>query len=284
MVMVRLFQNYHRIYFQNQSILKKVKIYSIFSRCLQFSKTGNALPLVTYYSNETTELGKSIEFDIKSNKAAKILERLKNSNNNTLSGLPKRLWGDVFYNLNQNKEFQMLDEVRAFTKKLDINCGEGALTTLIRSYVARNQPLDAVHVLDEIKETGLLKHTRTYFPVITSLAKDGFQNKAFELFEEMQHHTFKSNKGVTLSIPSDMVVALIMSCIQRKYNKTQDILHWYNYSGRPLTMEIMNAIKVWLCNDPVNNWALEKCQISKEKGLCNNCGECLNSGCSVLHQ
>lgn len=271
--LVRLFQNCRRIYVQNQSILKKVNVYSIFP--------GHALPLVRHCATETTRLEKLIEFDIKSNEGAKILERLKNSNVDTILSLPKRLWGSVFYNLSQNKAFGLLDEVRALTKNLDINCGEGALTTLIRSYVARNQPLDAVDVLDEVKKTGLLKHTRTYFPVITNLAKNGFQNRAFELFEEMQHHTFKSNKDVSLSIPSDMVVALIMSCIQSEiseYKKAHNILHWYNYSGKPLTLDIMKAINAWLCNDPVDDWSLKQCQISEEEGRCNNCGKCLNSG------
>ena len=265
----RFYQNYRRICVQNQSILKNGA-----SVCSSFSE-------YCHLTTSTSEnLEKSIEVDLKLGKGSTIFDRLEKADDLSLLRLSKRTWGDVFYSLNQNKEFEILDKIRARTKYLNINCGEGALTTLIKSYVIRCQPRDAVNVLEEMKYSGILRHTRTYYPVITSLAENGLQNKAFELFHDMQHQTFKSNKNITLSIPSKMAAALIMSCTQSatsEYNKAKDVLLWYNHSGQLLTLEILNAIKEWLDADPVNNWTMKKCEISKE-GLCNNCGKYLNPG------
>ena len=270
----RFYQNYRRICVQNQSILKNGA-----SVCSSFSE-------YCHLTTSTSEnLEKSIEVDLKLGKGSTIFDRLEKADDLSLLRLSKRTWGDVFYSLNQNKEFEILDKIRARTKYLNINCGEGALTTLIKSYVIRCQPRDAVNVLEEMKYSGILRHTRTYYPVITSLAENGLQNKAFELFHDMQHQTFKSNKNITLSIPSKMAAALIMSCTQSatsEYNKAKDVLLWYNHSGQLLTLEILNAIKEWLDADPVNNWTMKKCEISKE-GLCNNCGKYLNPGNLTLY-
>lgn len=284
--MAGLYQNYQRICLQNKLILKTswsiCNIFSKYSR--RFERNMEHIRLLT--TRGTDDLEKSIEEDLKLENVTAIVDKLKTADDSSLLNLPKRTWGSVFYQLNQNKEFERLDEIRAKTKKLNINCGEGALTTLIKSYTGRNQSWDAVNVLEEMKNTELLRHTRTYFPVITSLAENGRQNEAFELFHQMQHHTFKSNKGVTLSIPSTMTVSLIMSCVQSEisdYSKAKDVLLWYNQSGRPLTPEILNAIKMWLDSDPENNWIITKCQVSEE-GLCNNCKEYLNSGILTVNE
>lgn len=278
----RLYQNYQRICKQNKSILETSRsigfVFSKYPEQCEHVRSMEHTRLLTTLGTQNLE--KTIEEDLKLGNVTAVIEKLETADDLSLLKLPKRTWGSVFYQLNQNKEFERLNEIRAKTKKLKINCGEGALTTLIKSYVARNQSWDAVNVLDEMKNTKLLRHNRTYFPVITSLAENGHQNEAFELFYEMQQHTFKSNKGITLSIPSTMTVSLIMSCIQSKiseYSKAKNVLSWYNQSGRPLTPEIMNAIKVWLNNDPANNWTIDKCRISEE-GLCNNCEEYLKSG------
>ena len=279
----RFYQNYRQICLTNISIIKNgTGIFSIFSECHKH-RDKHVMLLTTDTTDDN--LQKSIEGDLKLEKTARIFEKLQTSDDSSLLRLPKRTWGGVFYVLNQNKEFKMLDKMRAKTKDLNINCGEGALTTLIKSYVARCQPEDAVSVLEEMKY-GILRHSRTYFPIITSLAENGIQNKAFELFEEMQHHTFKSNKNISLSIPSKMTAALIRSCIQTeisKYDKAKDVLLWYSHSGRLLTLEILDVIKEWLDNDPMNIWTMTKCKIS-EDGLCNNCGKYLNSGDLTSHE
>ena len=280
----RLYQNYRQICVTNISIIKNgTAICSLFSECHKH-RDKHVMLLTTGTTDDN--LQKSIEGDLKSGKTARIFEKLQTADDSSLLRLPKRTWGSVFYILNQNKEFKMLDKMRAKTKDLKLNCGEGALTTLIKSYVARCQPEDAVNVLIEMKNNGILRHSRTYFPVITSLAENGIRNKAFELFEEMQRHTFKSNKNISLSIPSKMTAALIRSCIQTEiseYNKAKDVLLWYNHSGRLLTLEILDAIKEWLDNDPVNIWTMAECKIS-EDGLCNNCGTYLNSGLLTSHE
>ena len=278
----RFCQNCQRICIQNKLILKTSRnicnVFSNYSRRFEHSRNMEHIRLLT--TRGTEDLEKSIKEDLKLGNITAIVDKLETANDSSLLNLPKRTWGSVFYQLNQNIEFERLDEIRARTKKLNINCGEGALATLIKSYAARNRAWDAFNVLEEMKDTKLLRHTRTYFPVITNLAENGHQNEAFELFYQMQHHTFKSKKGITLTIPSTMAVSLIMSCIQSKisdYSKAKDVLLWYNQSGRPLTPAILNAVKVWLDNDPENNWTVTKCQISEE-GLCNNCEEYLNSG------
>ena len=282
--MSRFYKKYHQIRVPSISILKNgTGICSLLSECAQRRRNEHAMFLTTITGDN---LEKSIEMDLKSGKTARIFESLQRADNLSLIRLPKRTWGSVFFVLNENKEFKMLDKLRAKTKDLNINCGEGALTTIIKSYVTRFQSNDAVNVLEEMKNNGILRHSRTYFPVITSLAENGIQKKAFELFDEMQHHTFKSNKNISLSVPSKMTAALIRSCFQSEiseYNKAKDILLWYNHSGQLLTLEILDAIKEWLDNDPVNIWTMTKCEILQD-GLCNSCGEHLKPGHLTLSQ
>jgi hypothetical protein len=278
----RFYQKYLRKCLQNKSMLKNAtRMCSIFSKCSQRSRNEHGMLGIKPLTTSTGEnLEKSMEMDLKSGKGSRILERLDKADDFSLLRLPKRTWGSVFYILNQNADFEILDKIRAKIKDLNINCGEGALTTLIKSYVTRNQSINAVNVLDEMKNAGLLRHTRTYFPIITSLAENAHQNKAFELFDEMHHYTFKSRKSITMSIPPDMTVALIKSCFQSEiseYNKATEVLCWYNHSGQLLTLQILNAIKEWLDNDPVNSWTMKECHISEE-GLCNNCGKYLDPG------
>ena len=270
-----VYQNYNRVCLYDKSI--STHICSIFSDFFR----GSHARVVLMTTGQPTNLEQSIETDLKSENTSKVLERLEKAKDASLCELSKRLWGSVFYYLNKKEEFVNLDKIRIKTKDLNINCGEGALTTLVKSYVARNQSLRAARMLDEMRNTGLLRHTRTYFPVITSLAENGHQNKAFELFYDLQRHTFKSNQTINLLIPPNMAVALIMSCVQRgcisEYIKAQDVLFWFNQSGQVLTLEILNAIEKWLDNDPINNWTMNNCQISSE-GLCSNCGNYLNKG------
>jgi hypothetical protein len=64
---------------------------------------------------------------LKSGKGSRILERLDKADDLSLLRLPKRTWGNVFYIMNQNKDFEILDKIRAKIKDLNINCGEGAI-------------------------------------------------------------------------------------------------------------------------------------------------------------
>ena len=248
------------------------------------SKNGNIASL------KSDELEKGIEKDLKSENVSDMFKLLNASCDGALVELNKRTWGSVFYSLNQHAEYEKLDIMKKRTKDLNINCGEGAYTTLVRSYIARELIIKAAGVLYEMKNEGLLRHSRMFFAVITALADKGYQEKAFELFSEMQHHIFKSHKNVSLVLPSNMVVALIRSCIQRgtketpqiemridDYGKAKDIFKLYNQSGWPLTVDVLEATKDWLNNDPVNEWMVNKCLISTN-GLCNSCHQFLDSG------
>ena len=283
--MARLYHHYRRLCLQNKVFFAKATCPSTCSLLADCRPVRGKLvkPRTVNTWNDLhvkSDLERSIGKDLKSGNMSTVFEKLEEADRSSLLRLPKRVWGSVFYSFNQNEDFGKLDKIRAKTKDLNINCGEGAYTTLIRSYVKRKQAVDAVNVLEEMKNGGQLRHTRTYVPVIASLAANGYQKKAFQLFGEMQHHTFKSNKDVTLSIPSSMATALVESCIQSEtvdYNNAKDVLLWYNHCGQPLTLQVLNAVKEWLDNDPMYNWITNECVISN-KGLCSNCGQFLHSG------
>ena len=243
-------------------------------------------------NSESGELERIITSNLKSGKISAVFQLLNTADDDALKKLKKRTWGSVFYTLNEYAEYWKLDNIRRRTKDLKVKCGEGAYTTLIRSYITRREVTEAIGILNDMKTEGLLRHSRTYFPIIESLAKKGSQKKAFELFDEMQQHIFKSHKSISLVTPSNMSVALIKSCIQDKkkeaaqtkenfdrtdYEKAKDVFKLYNQSGWPLTLDILEATKDWLRNDPVNEWVVRECLIS-EKGLCSSCLQFLNSG------
>lgn len=223
---------------------------------------------------------RSIEMHLKLENGLELAKELRSAEKLQLKSLPKRTWGSVFFILNQTKEFKALDELKQRAFDLKIDCGEGALSTMIKSYTERNQPLNAANLLHELKSSGLLRHTRSYISVITSLAKNGYCNRAFELFHEMNKQTFKSNQTISLKIPSKMASALILSCIGCElsgYGKAIDVLEWYNVSGQQIDKDVFKAISQWLQNDPINTWVIKECEISKH-GLCNHCGKSLHFG------
>jgi hypothetical protein len=125
----RFYQKYLRKCLQNKSMLKNAtRMCSIFSKCSQRSRNEHGMLGIKPLTTSTGEnLEKSMEMDLKSGKGSRILERLDKADDFSLLRLPKRTWGSVFYILNQNKDFEILDKIRAKIKDLNINYGEGAI-------------------------------------------------------------------------------------------------------------------------------------------------------------
>lgn len=95
--------------------------------------------------------------------------------------------------------------------------GGGVRATLINSYCARQEWRKALEVLESLKAEDMLRHTRSYIPLIQGLAENGYTSLAFRLFrEKVEHHSTTSHKDRQLISDSQMIVALVKSCFQER--------------------------------------------------------------------
>lgn len=90
--------------------------------------------------------------------------------------------------------------------------GDGAKTTMIKSYCQRQQFDKAVEMLRSMTDKKVIHHTRHFDYVIKSLAQNGHGKKAFQLFDEkcqLQGHCYASKGDRSLTVDKEMIVSLL---------------------------------------------------------------------------
>ena len=126
-------------------------------------------------------------------------------------------------------EHKAVDRLYADMQKNVSYIGEGAKTTMIKSYCNQQQFDKAIEMLRSITNGNMIHHTRHFDYVIKSLAKNGQTKKAFQLFDEkcqLQVHCRASKGDRCLTVDTDMIAALlnpnsVQECLPREDEQSE---------------------------------------------------------------
>lgn len=213
-----------------------------------------------------------------------------------------------------HSEHKALDGLYEDMKKSVSYIGEGAKTTMIKSYCNRQQFNKAIEMLRGIPNENMIHHTRHYDYVIKSLAQSGLSKKAFQLFDEkcqQQAHCRASRGDRCLTVDKEMIASLLnpnnvpqrspeedelddvkASVASSKKSGDDDdkrykvyggmslkVFHYLQHAGAKLTGQLLQVIRLWFRHDPFYHWTWKVCKVS-EIGMCSNCGNQLTCGIS----
>ena len=109
-------------------------------------------------------------------------------------------------------EHKAVERLYADMQKNVSYIGEGAKTTMIKSYCNQQQFDKAIGMLRNITNENMIHHTRHFDYVIKSLAQDGQTKRAFQLFDEKcqrQAHCRASKGDRCLTVDMEMFGALL---------------------------------------------------------------------------
>ena len=219
----------------------------------------------------------------------------------------------------QHGEHEAVEMLYQDMKQNVIYIGEGAKTTMIKSYCSRGKFDQAIEMLRSITNDNRVHHMRHYDYVITSLANSGLTNQALQLFEEKlekQQSSLASKVDKFLSIDKEMIAALLnpynvrtkeneqlvkrdfgMSQSESSKNRlelsedavygrmSQKVFHHLEQAGERLPVKLLQVIHSRFNHDPVYHWKWCTSSVS-ETGMCSCCGNQLTSGIasSDIHQ
>ncbi|XP_031564985.1 mitochondrial ribonuclease P catalytic subunit-like [Actinia tenebrosa] len=199
----------------------------------------------------------------------------------------------VLHFLANNGQHSQLDILYQTMKEHGYHMGQGVNTTLIRSYTARKMWREAIGVLNDMEENQLMKHTRSYNPVITSLAEQGHALEAFHLLQKkIKMYHLIANKRESVMRDTKMFVAMIHCCVNdkplqkpllRTLTNEHDsevkevrslvlrLFDFFHEIGIKIPFDILEACQRWFTRDPKHSWIWRNCDINKD-GKCNLCG------------
>lgn len=150
-------------------------------------------------SSKTTENGQSIHIErkmkhhIKTGKIADALQLFEESRNGGKSWAVDSCFSSLLHMFVQHDQHEAVDKLYEDMKRNASYIGEGAKTTMIKSYCNRGQFKQAIEMLGSINDENVAHHTRHYDWVITSLGRNGLTKQALQLFEEKLQRLDTSN-------------------------------------------------------------------------------------------
>lgn len=196
----------------------------------------------------------------------------------------------VLHSLANNGLHSQLDMLYKAMEECGYPMGQGVNTTLIRSYLARKMWKEATGVLSDMEKNQLMKHTRSYNPVITGLAEQGYALEAFHLFQKkIQMYHLITNKRESIIRDTKMFVAMIHSCcisdqkpllrastehdaeVKEIHSLVLKLFDFFHELGIKIPFDILQACQRWFTFDPNHSWTCRNCDINKD-GKCHLCG------------
>ncbi|XP_068701390.1 mitochondrial ribonuclease P catalytic subunit-like [Montipora foliosa] len=109
-------------------------------------------------------------------------------------------------------EHKAVDRLYADMKRNVSYIGEGAKTTMIKSYCNRQQFDEAIQMLHSMTNENMIHHTRHYDYLIKSLAQNGQIKTALHLFDEkckLQGRCYASKGDRSLAVDKEMIASLL---------------------------------------------------------------------------
>jgi len=141
--------------------------------------------------------------------ALRLFDESRNGGN---SWVVDGCYSQLLHMFAQHGEHKAVDRLYQDMKQNVSYIGEGAKTTMIKSYCSRGQFDQAIEMLRSITNDNIVHHMRHYDYVITSLASSGLTKQALQLFEEKlekQQSFLASKVDKFLSIDKEMIAALL---------------------------------------------------------------------------
>jgi len=264
---------------------------------------------------------KKMKQHIENGNIADALRLFDESRNGGNSWAVDGCYSQLLHMFAQHDEHEAVDRLYQDMKRNASYIGEGAKTTMIKSYCSRGQFDQAIEMLQSITNDNMAHHMRHYNYVITSLANSGLTKKALQLFEEKlekQQSCLASKVDRFLSIDKEMIAALLnpgnvrtkeneqfkgdtsmMSPSKRSMDRcelsedavytygrmSQKVFHHLEQAGERLPVKLLQVIHSRFNHDPVYHWKWNTSSVS-EIGTCSCCGNQLTSGIppSDIHQ
>lgn len=227
------------------------------------------------------------------------------------------LTSSLLHMFTSHGEHKAVDRLYAEMKKNATYIGEGAKTTMIKSYCNRQQFEEAITMLQSMTNEDKIHHTRHFDYVIKSLAQSGQIKRAFQIFDEkckLQGQCYASKGNRSLTVNKKMIASLLnpnnlpqhmprsyeemdhsSDMMTGKCNEGEDderfktykvyvgmslkVFHYLQHSGVKLSKQLLQVIHNWFSHDPCYHWTWKTCKVSVI-GMCHNCGNQLTCGIS----
>ncbi|XP_078369408.1 uncharacterized protein LOC144653307 [Oculina patagonica] len=271
-------------------------------------------------NGQNTHIEKKMKHHIKTGNIADAARLFEESRNEGNSWVVDSCYSTLLHMFVQHGQHETADTLYKDIKQNASYIGEGAKTTMIKSYCNREHFDEAIEMLRSITEDNRAHHTRHYNYVITSLAKSGLTKQALQLFEEKlerQQSCLASRSDRCLSVDNEMIRSLLNpSNVRTKENNqskregsnsmgrfelsgdrrnsqdgytygilSQKVFHYLEQAGERLPVKLLQVIHSRFNHDPVYQWTWKTCSVS-EIGTCSSCGNQLTSGIppSDIHQ
>ena len=213
----------------------------------------------------------------------------------------------LLHMFSEHGEHKAVDRLYKDMQKNVTYIGEGAKTTVIKSYCNRHQFDKAIEMLHEITNDNMIHHTRHYDYVIKTLAQNGLTKKAFQLFDEkcqQQAHCRASRGDRCLTVDKEMIASLLnpmnipqplpkdgegvasnRKCDDEEAAKRHKVykgmslkvFSYLQHAGVKLPGQLLQVIRHWFRHDPYYSWTWKNSKVS-EIGMCSNCGNHLTCG------
>ena len=254
-------------------------------------------------SNKTPGKGQNVDTEkkmkhhIETGNITDALKLFEESRNGGKSWEVDGCYSSLLHMFVKHDQHEAVDKLYEDIKRNASFIGEGAKTTMIKSYCNRGLFDKAVEMLRAINNDNLVHHTRHYDYLITSMAKSGLTKKALQIFvdklETRRNCLLRNTRERNWSVDEDMI-ALLLNPNNLKveenehskggdgdkylYNKvSQTVFSCLQEGGDRLPGKLLKVIHSWFKHDPVYHWTWRDCRISAV-GTCSSCGNQLISG------
>lgn len=163
-------------------------------------------------NGQSKQIEKTMKHHIDAGNIAEAVQLFEESRNGGDSYLVDSCYSGLLHMFVQHGRHEAADTLYEDIKRNARYIGEGAKTTMIRSYCNRGQFDEAIEMLRSITNVNRAHHTRHYNYVIASLANNGLVKQALQLFEEKferQPSCLASKSDRSLSLDMDMIASLL---------------------------------------------------------------------------
>lgn len=270
-----------------------------------FLSTERRISSKTPEDDQSTHLERKMKNHIETGNIKDALQLFEESRKET--GISSTVEGasSLLHMFMTHGEHKAVDRLYEDMKKNVSYIGEGAKTTMIKSYCNRQQFDKAIEMLRGITNNGMIHHTRHFDYVIKSLAQNGLSKNAFQLFDEkceLQAKCRASKGDRCLTVDKEMVASLLSpDNVQKPFsNESHEsdgdndgklnqyklyggmslkVFQHLQHSGAKLPARLLQVIRNWFRHDPYYHWTWKTCKVS-EIGMCSNCNNQLTCGIS----
>lgn len=177
-----------------------------------FLSPGATISSKTPENGQSKQIEKTVKHHIDTGNITEAVQLFEESRNGGDSWLVDSCYSGLLHMFVQHGRHEAADTLYEDIKRNASYIGEGAKTTMIKSYCNRGHFDEAIEMLRSIANVNRARHTRHYNYVIASLANNGLAKQALQLFEEKmetQPSCLASKSDRSLSLDMEMIASLL---------------------------------------------------------------------------